>query len=379
VVFAAMVLGLAVTSNARAVHSLPSGFDDPAVFSGLTFPMAVRFSPDGRVFVAEKSGIIKVYNDLADQTPDTFADLRTNVHDFWDRGLLGLALHPNFPATPYVYVLYAYDYDPNTRRLSPAMGDQCLGSPIGPGGTVTAAPSAGAFRGWRSTHRTHRSAATVLLENNWCQQYLSHSLSLNFGPEGALTPPGWRRRAVQLRRLRQSGERSGRSRRRTPAAILLPDGGNQTSPHGRRGRVCVRRTLRTSADSDVTFDGAVLRVDPATGAAWPDNPLVGGTSANDDRIIAYGLRNPFRATIRPGTSELWLGDVGWNNWEEINRLVDPLGSVENFGWPCYEGSGRQAGYDNTNPSICENLYAAGANAVVAPYYTYNHGADVNPL
>ena len=43
-------------------------------------------------------------------------------------------------------------------------------------------------------------------------------------------------------------------------------------------------------------------------------------------------------TIRPGTNEVWLGDVGWNTWEEINRVADPLGSVENFGWPCYEGT-----------------------------------------
>ena len=39
-----------------------------------------------------------------------FADLRTNVHDFWDRGLLGLALDPGFPTDPYVYVLYTYDH-----------------------------------------------------------------------------------------------------------------------------------------------------------------------------------------------------------------------------------------------------------------------------
>ena len=71
----------------------------------------------------------------------------------------------------------------------------------------------------------------------------------------------------------------------------------------------------------------------------PDNPLAGSSDLNARRIIAYGVRNPFRLTIRPGTNEVWLGDVGWNNWEEINRIADPLGSVENFGWPCYEGTG----------------------------------------
>ena len=55
------------------------------------------------------------------------------------------------------------------------------------------------------------------------------------------------------------------------------------------------------------------------------NPLAGSTDANARRIIAYGLRNPFRFTFRPGTSELWIGDVGWNDWEEINRIDRPDG------------------------------------------------------
>ena len=44
---------------------------------------------------------------------------------------------------------------------------------------------------------------------------------------------------------------------------------------------------------------------------------------NARRIIAHGFRNPFRFTTRPGTDELWIGDVGWNDWEEINRVINP--------------------------------------------------------
>ena len=94
---------------AAAAASLPPGFQEEIVFSGLTQPTAVRFSPDGRVFVAEKSGVIKVFDNLTDTTPTVFADLRTQVHNFWDRGLLGLALAPNFPTNPWVYVLYTFD------------------------------------------------------------------------------------------------------------------------------------------------------------------------------------------------------------------------------------------------------------------------------
>ena len=57
------------------------------------------------MFVASKSGIINVFDSLDDTTPTQFADLRTRVHDFWDRGLLGLALDPGFTSgRPYVYV-----------------------------------------------------------------------------------------------------------------------------------------------------------------------------------------------------------------------------------------------------------------------------------
>ena len=101
---------LALASPAAApAATYPPGFSEQTVFSGLTNPTAIRFSSDGRVFVAEKSGLIKVFDSLADTQPDVFADLRTQVHNFWDRGLLGLALDPNFPANPYVYVLYTHD------------------------------------------------------------------------------------------------------------------------------------------------------------------------------------------------------------------------------------------------------------------------------
>lgn len=62
---------------------------------------------------------------------------------------------------------------------------------------------------------------------------------------------------------------------------------------------------------------------------------------------------------RPGTGELWVGDVGWGAWEEVNRVGDVLGDTENFGWPCYQGdnsgSAIQTRYDRQN--LCLDLYA----------------------
>jgi Glucose / Sorbosone dehydrogenase len=95
-----------------AQATLPAGFQESIAIDGLAFPTAFRFSPDGRVFVAQQSGVIKVFDSLSDTAPMVFADLGNEVDHYWDRGLLGLALDPNFPTTPYVFALYTYDAGP---------------------------------------------------------------------------------------------------------------------------------------------------------------------------------------------------------------------------------------------------------------------------
>ena len=113
VITAAVVVGAALVTQAgpspAGASTLPTGFRDSVVLSGLTNPTVLQFAPDGRIFVGQKNGVIKVFQSLTDTNPVTFADLSGEVDDYWDRGLLGLALPPNFPASPYVYVLYAYD------------------------------------------------------------------------------------------------------------------------------------------------------------------------------------------------------------------------------------------------------------------------------
>jgi hypothetical protein len=79
-VLASGIVAAAIPSPAQAA-TLPPGFQEEIVFSGLTNPTAVRFAADGRVFVAEKRGVIKVFDSLTDTTADVFADLNVNVHN----------------------------------------------------------------------------------------------------------------------------------------------------------------------------------------------------------------------------------------------------------------------------------------------------------
>src|SRR4051812_13756684 len=120
------------TSQLLAAAAVPSGFQETIAFNGLTNPTVVRFASDGRIFVAEKSGRIKVFDNFSDTTPTIYADLSSKVQDYGDRGLLGRALDPQSPSRPYVYVLYAYDKDPSSSQV-PRGGDTC---PTPPGPTA---------------------------------------------------------------------------------------------------------------------------------------------------------------------------------------------------------------------------------------------------
>lgn len=364
-----VVLG---TPEARGASTLAPGFEETVVLSGLTNPTGVQFAADGRVFVAEKRGVIKVFDSLTDATPDVFADLNVNVHNFWDRGLLGMALAPSFPAEPYVYVIYTYDHVLGSSAAAPRWGtpgvysDPC---PTPPGATADGCVVSGRLSRLQASGNAMTGSEQVLIED-WCQQYPSHSVgSVEFGADGALYASGGDGASFNFVDYGQDGSPVN------PCGDPPGGAGAALTPPTAEGGALRSQDLRTSSDP-VSLDGTVIRVDRATGAGVAGNPLAASADPNARRIISYGLRNPFRITARPGTDEVWVGDVGWNDWEEIN-VIPSAGQMQNFGWPCYEGAGRQAGYDAANLNVCESLYAS-PGAVTAPFHAYHHNARVVP-
>ena len=125
------------------------------------------------------------------------------------------------------------------------------------------------------------------------------------------------------------------------------DGGSAGDPlgNGQNKNVLFGKILRL----DVSSQGATYTV-PA------DNPFAGGGGAPE--IYAYGLRNPWRFTFDRGTGDLWAGDVGQDDWEEVDRIE--LGG--NYGWNDREGT-----HCYPAGTIC------GPGATIDPVVDYDHG------
>jgi cysteine-rich repeat protein len=361
--FAATLLAVcALASTATADVLAP--FQETPVITGLTNPTAVRFAPDGRIFVSEQSGLLKVYNGLGDTTPDIAADLRNEVMNNWDRGFLGLAIDPQFPAPghDYVYVLYTVDAPPG--QNPPVWNDACADQLTN--GCVT--------RGRLSRleigpNNAQIGPEQILVDNRWCFQFVTHSVGdLHFGPEGALYVSAGEGANYNFTDYGQAGN---------PCNDPLNEGGALRS-----------QDILTPADPQ-SWDGTLLRLDVSgpTPVPWPTNPRVGVGSTDDDAIIAHGLRNPYRFTIHPPTGpqagEIWVGDVGEAGWEEINRIPSPTGPFLNFGWPCYEGGSGvslpHGSFVNAGLPLCDGLYNGTIASNVTPsYWGYNHNDKVVP-
>lgn len=368
----ALLVLLAIPSFAAADPALPPGFQDEVVFGGLNKPTAVRFAPNGMVFVAEKNGKIEVYEDLEDETPELFKDLTVETYDHGDRGLLGLAIDPEFPAKPYVYALFTYDHVLGSSEPPPEWGtgegDSC---PLVPGNEADDCVVSGRLVRYTANVTTdgegHLHAVAngekALIPEDWCQQFSSHSVGdLRFGPEGAL----------------YAGGGDGASFTSADFGQL----GNPPNPCGdppkAGGSLRSQDLITPETKEDPTgLNGTIIRIDPETGEGWPTNPLAGSASANERRIVALGFRNPFRFALDPKTGEMYVGNVGSSEFEEIDRFNPTSGGLYNSGWPCYEGGDKQFQFKTLALPICEQLYEE-PERVSEPLFYYSHRQAIAP-
>jgi glucose/arabinose dehydrogenase len=123
--------------------------------------------------------------------------------------------------------------------------------------------------------------------------------------------------------------------------ISVGDGGSAGDPQGH-------------GQNRDTLLGTLLRIDPSRGSPYaiPDgNPFVG--TQGRDEIWAWGLRNPWRFSFDRATGDLWIADVGQDEWEEINFAPSGAGGGQNYGWANMEGNhsfrGRSAPPDHHAP------------------------------
>jgi glucose/arabinose dehydrogenase len=114
-----------------------------------------------------------------------------------------------------------------------------------------------------------------------------------------------------------------------------------------------------------TWLGKILRIDPAQNGDQPftvpaDNPFVGRAGAKPE-IWSYGLRNPWRFSFDLATNDLWIGDVGQGDIEEVDRstVAEGAGKGTNYGWSAFEGRSR---YNDDQPT----------DGVVQPAFQYTH-------
>lgn len=284
--------------------------------SGFNSPVDLQHAGDDRFFVVEQGGRIKILNtDLTiNSTPYLDISNLTNGDD--ERGLLGLAFHPNYVTNGYFYVNYTkINGDSRISRFSvdPADPDIALSG----------------------------SELTII---EYVQPFSNHNGgSVTFGPDGFLY-------------------------------IGTGDGGSGGDPGNR-------------AQNKTILLGKLLRLDidnPSGGNNYgipSDNPFA-GSSTEAQEIWAYGLRNPWKFSFDSANGDIWIGDVG----QELIEEIDKAGSTEaglNYGWRCYEGT---QPYNTTNcPPVGELTmpiaeYSSGSgsgNCSITGGYVYHGTAYPN--
>ncbi|MEM8502625.1 MAG: DUF4347 domain-containing protein [Cyanobacteria bacterium P01_D01_bin.1] len=385
------VLGTQTTSTITILdNDLELGdLNRQTAVSGLVKPIAIDWTPDGRyMLVAQKNGVVKVVDNGVLRF-EPLVNLTSQVNDTRDRGLIGLAVHPDFANTPYVYLSYTYD-PPETAGRSGLAGPDGNGNRPSRLVRLTVDPA---------TMIADPASLVVLAGTNSTWEYTSRPDDNSTGnnsitPSGivngtTITAPASQidvgtqdndpdRPGIQNQNIRDylatdSESHSIGAVHFGPDGLLYLSNGDGTSYN-----FVDPRTVRVQ-DID-NLSGKMLRLDPITGKGVSDNPFYNGDpDSNRSKVFYSGLRNPFRFTFDPTTALPVIGDVGWGRWEEVNTGI----KGSNFGWPYFEGPERTGGYQSLSQAIAfynnGNITPGSPSnqAAVFPTLSRIHGAPDN--
>jgi len=315
------------SSEARAqTTNVPNGFRDSIVVSGIDFPVGIAFLPDGRLLFNEQivGRIRLVVNGALMATPVvTIPDVRGAL--FSEQGLLGIAVDPDWPIRPYVYV--HYDRLDSTRiRIArfTVMGDLWFTGD----GSLTIDPA--------SRHD--------ILNDIPDLSSIHNGGSVRFGPDKHL---------------------------------YVSIGEDGSTPCAAQDSVTFRGVI-------LRLDVSGLPAGPGgppfkSEITPPDNPFVTHPNENARLVWAMGLRNPFRCFIDPANGDLFIGDVGASTWDEINWLPTSS-SGSNFGWPLLEGPAPHMSCPNPGSNFRAPIYYydTGSTSAVIGAIPYRRGATAGP-
>jgi glucose/arabinose dehydrogenase len=278
---------LAAALAAAPARAQPGGWTlgSQLVTGGLTQPVAIAHAGDGsgRLFLVERMGAIRIWDGVS-LLATPFLDITALVDSTGpEQGLLGLAFHPDYETNGFFYVDYTRDPGPGLDRTVVARYQVSAGDPD------VANPA----------------SALTLFEIE--QPADNHNGGdLHFGPDGFLY-------------------------------ISSGDGGGSPQ-NGQLLDTLLGKILRIDVDAAPPPGPNDLCGLGAQGYGIPPgNPFAGG-SGECDEIWAVGLRNPWRFSFDRSTGDLFIGDVGQSQWEEIDFEPFAVAPPSNFGWSCYEGN-----------------------------------------
>jgi glucose/arabinose dehydrogenase/PKD repeat protein len=326
----AFLLLASAASFAAPLAAPPAGFVVDTIGGAFSEVVGVTNLPDGRLLAWERGGRVWMMGADGTRLPNPVLDIRGEVGAWRDFGLLGLAVDPNFPNSPHVYLLYVVDRHhlrfAGTPQYNPNV-DEYFAASIGRVTRYTLDASTN-FSTVIPTSRR------ILLGESMSTGipilHQSHGIgTLAFGQDGTL--------------LVSTGD---------SASYLEVDLGGQVwdgyvNQALADGIITQRENVGAFRSQLVdSFCGKILRIDPTTGDGVPSNPWFDASNprAAKSRVFALGLRNPYRMTMVPGTGDhdpvvanpgtLIVGDVGWVSWEEVSVVTGP---GQNLGWPVFEG------------------------------------------